>query len=52
VSIENTALQIVPDYRLRGGVSFHFSAKVGLQHLSGNASLAHQLRIWQKHADE
>ncbi len=24
VSIENTALQIVPDYRLRGGVSFHF----------------------------
>ena len=23
-SIENTALQIVPDYRLRGGVSFHF----------------------------
>ena len=24
VSIENTALQIVPDYRLRGGVSVHF----------------------------
>src|SRR5438270_6698277 len=24
VSIENTALQVVPDYRLRGGVSFHF----------------------------
>lgn len=24
MSIENTALQIVPDYRLRGGVSFHF----------------------------
>lgn len=24
VSIDNTALQIVPDYRLRGGVSFHF----------------------------
>jgi hypothetical protein len=24
VSIENTALQIVPDYRLRGGVSLHF----------------------------
>jgi hypothetical protein len=24
VSIENTALQIVPDYRLRGGISFHF----------------------------
>lgn len=24
VSIENTALQIVPDYRLRDGVSFHF----------------------------
>jgi hypothetical protein len=24
VSIENTAVQIVPDYRLRGGVSFHF----------------------------
>jgi hypothetical protein len=24
VSIENTALQVVPDYRLRGGISFHF----------------------------
>lgn len=24
VSIDNTALQVVPDYRLRGGVSFHF----------------------------
>ena len=24
VLIENTALQIVPDYRLRGGLSFHF----------------------------
>jgi hypothetical protein len=24
VSIENTALQIVPDYRSRGAVSFHF----------------------------
>jgi hypothetical protein len=24
VSIDNTALQVVPDYRLRGGISFHF----------------------------
>jgi hypothetical protein len=24
VSISNTALQVVPDYRLRGGISFHF----------------------------
>jgi hypothetical protein len=24
VSIDNTALQVVPDYRLRGGLSFHF----------------------------
>jgi hypothetical protein len=24
VLIENTALQVVPDYRLRGGISFHF----------------------------
>jgi len=24
VSIDNTALQVVPDYRIRGGVSFHF----------------------------
>jgi hypothetical protein len=24
VSIDNTALQVVPDYRLRGAVSFHF----------------------------
>jgi len=24
VSIDNTALQVVPDYRLRGGFSFHF----------------------------
>jgi hypothetical protein len=24
VSIENTALQVVPDYRLRGAISFHF----------------------------
>jgi hypothetical protein len=24
MSIDNTALQVVPDYRLRGGVSFHF----------------------------
>jgi hypothetical protein len=24
VSIDNTALQVVPDYRLRSGVSFHF----------------------------
>jgi hypothetical protein len=24
ISIDNTALQVVPDYRLRGGVSFHF----------------------------
>jgi hypothetical protein len=24
VSIENTALQVVPDYRVRGGISFHF----------------------------
>jgi hypothetical protein len=24
VAIENTALQIVPDYRLRGAISFHF----------------------------
>jgi hypothetical protein len=23
-TIENTALQVVPDYRLRGGISFHF----------------------------
>jgi hypothetical protein len=22
--IDNTALQVVPDYRLRGGISFHF----------------------------
>jgi hypothetical protein len=24
ISIDNTALQVVPDYRLRGGISFHF----------------------------
>jgi hypothetical protein len=24
VSIDNTALQVVPDYRLRGAISFHF----------------------------
>ena len=24
VSIDNTAFQVVPDYRLRGGISFHF----------------------------
>jgi len=24
VSIDNTALQVVPDYRLRSGISFHF----------------------------
>jgi hypothetical protein len=24
VAIDNTALQVVPDYRLRGGISFHF----------------------------
>jgi hypothetical protein len=24
VLIENTALQVVPDYRIRGGISFHF----------------------------
>jgi hypothetical protein len=24
VSIDNTALQVVPDYRLRGGISFQF----------------------------
>jgi hypothetical protein len=24
ISIENTALQVVPDYRLRGAISFHF----------------------------
>jgi hypothetical protein len=24
VFIGNTALQVVPDYRLRGGISFHF----------------------------
>jgi hypothetical protein len=24
VLIHNTALQVVPDYRIRGGVSFHF----------------------------
>ena len=24
VSIDNTALQVVPDYRLRGGIAFHF----------------------------
>ncbi len=24
VSIDNTALQVVPDYRFRGGISFHF----------------------------
>jgi hypothetical protein len=24
VSIDNTALQLVPDYRLRAGLSFHF----------------------------
>jgi hypothetical protein len=24
VLIDNTALQVVPDYRLRGGISFHF----------------------------
>jgi hypothetical protein len=24
VSIDHTALQVVPDYRLRGGISFHF----------------------------
>ena len=23
-SIDNMALQVVPDYRLRGGISFHF----------------------------
>jgi len=24
VLIDNTALQVVPDYRLRGGISYHF----------------------------
>ena len=24
ISIDNTALQVVPDYRLRGGISVHF----------------------------
>ena len=24
VLIDNTALQVVPDYRIRGGISFHF----------------------------
>jgi hypothetical protein len=24
VLIDNTALQVVPDYRLHGGISFHF----------------------------